>query len=290
MEDIKTISYESEHYPPLLREITQAPTQLYVRGNIELLQYEPMLAVVGSRKASPYGRQCIDYLLSPLVQAKVPLVSGLAYGIDSLAHKLCLKHTTPTIAILGSGLDDVSIYPKTHISLAHDIIKQGGTLVSEYPPNAPAYQSNFPARNRIIAGLCQATLVIQAAKKSGSLITARLALEYGRDVLAVPGAINAPLSIGTNTLIRDGATPVIEPDDILTAFDISKNDQQQTLVTTLTPNQHVILDLLSEQPQHIDYIAEQSHLPVNNLSVILTELELTGLAQSVGGMKYIKIK
>ena len=220
----KAIGIEDSLYPSLLREISSPPKQLYIRGNVKILNNPHLLAVVGARKANHYGQQCIDKLLATPVNQGVAIVSGLAYGIDSMAHRLAVKLNRPTIAILGSGIDDATIYPKRHVSLAHEILANDGAIVSEYSPRTPALAHHFPARNRIIAGLCKTTMVIQAAKRSGSLITARLALESDRDVCAIPGAITDRLSDGPNQLIQQGATPILEPQDILDMLNLMSTD------------------------------------------------------------------
>lgn len=285
--EIHTITPESEYYPPLLREIPFPPAQLYIRGNIELLQHVPLLAVVGSRKASAYGKQSISYLLPPVIAAGVPIVSGLAFGIDSLAHRTCVEAKAPTIAVLGSGIDDHSIYPRAHISLAHHILEYGGTLLSEYPAGVAGYKSNFPERNRIIAGLCQATLIVQAAEHSGSLITAKCALESNRDVWAVPGNITDPLAQGTNFLIAQGATPITKPGDILHLLGLEVASAKKSL-DNLPDEQLALLHFLSDAPLHIDAITSQTGQPPEKIAVMLTELELTEHVQHVGGMKYVR--
>lgn len=290
-EEIIRLSDQSERYPPLLREIHEAPTELYVRGNASLLSHEPMLAVVGSRKANHHGKHAVEHLFGPLVATGVPLVSGMAYGIDSLAHAACLEASTPTIAVLGGGIDDASIYPKRHIALAHDIIAAGGAVVSEYEPGTPPHLGQFPVRNRIIIGLCQAVVVVQAAERSGSLISSRLALENGREVAAVPGSLADPLAWGTNRLIRDGATPLLEPSDV---FDLLKmvnpiaeaTDQQR--VAHLTTEQRAVFDALSDHPLHTDELIAATKLASPVLAATIVELEMQDLIHHIGGMKYIK--
>lgn len=287
-QDIVTITEESETYPPLLREIHDPPRQLYIRGDIDLLHHEPLLAVVGSRKASTYGKNCLVTLLTPLVQAGVPLVSGLAYGIDAAAHRLCVDYNQPTIAVLGSGVDDESIYPKANIKLVHAILNSAGTIISEYEPGTAPFLGHFPARNRIIAGLTAATLVVQAAARSGSLITARLALESGRDVCAVPGAINDPLAQGTNQLIKDGAASITAPEDILTLLGFDARAAAPERSVSLTPAQQNIYDTISAEPIHVDDLAQITLLPTPVIAAELLQLELAGIVSHVGGMKYIK--
>lgn len=273
-------------YPPQLDHVYRPPEQLYTRGNSALLSHDKLLAVVGSRRGNAYGQQAIKQLLTPAVRAGVILVSGLAYGIDSMAHRLSLDEQQPTIAVLGSGLDNKSIYPRVHISLAERIVANGGLLLSEYPPGTPAFLGHFPARNRIIAGLSRATLVVQAAARSGSLITARLTLDAGRDVLAVPGAITDLLAAGTNQLIQQGATPALSPPDILDLFGL-KSEAVGT-VRQLNADQQLILKTLSAEPQHIDELVQTTHLPPHMVSAVLLELEMLDAAHHVGGMKYVK--
>lgn len=295
-----TITLSDSQYPNLLREIHDPPEQLFVRGNLDILTHPYLLAVVGARQANHYGQQCIDRLLTSPVKQGVILVSGLAYGIDSIAHRLSVKLAQPTIAILGSGIDDDSIYPRRHLALAQAILEHNGTVVSELPPGTPPLSGHFPRRNRIIAGLCTTTLVVQAAQRSGSLITARLALESDRDVCAVPGAINDPLAAGCNQLIQNGATPALESKDILETMKLtpvpadhlsspsSDKEAAKSYNSTLTEPQRTLLHLLSSTPKHIDQIAQESDTPVTNISVTLMELELIEVVQNTGGMKYIK--
>jgi len=288
-QDMQVISISNKLYPPLLREIHDPPAQLYVRGNVDILSSDKLLAVVGSRNNSYYGQKCVTDLLTPVVKAGIPLVSGLAFGIDSLAHKLCVDLNQPTIAVLGSGADDATIYPHQHVELAHQIIAQNGAVISEYKPRAPSRPGRFPARNRIIAGLTKTTLVVQAAQKSGSLVTARLALESDRDVAAVPGAITDPLAQGTNHLIQQGATPILKPQDLLDIFELAAGDVAAQIIADLSPQQQQVAQHLSAEPQHIDVIADRSNLPTSLLSVTLIELEMHNVVQNVGGQRYVKI-
>lgn len=289
MTNITTLTLDDPLYPVLLKEISDPPNPLYVRGNAQLLNFSPLLAVVGSRKSSAYGKQAIERLLTPLVKSGIPLVSGLAYGIDSIAHHLCLSFHTPTIAVLGSGIDDAAIYPKLHVKLAHSIIEDGGVIISEYPAGTAPLQYHFPARNRIIAGLTMSTLVVQAAARSGSLITARLALEYGRDVAAVPGAITDSLSAGTNQLIQQGATPLLTPEDAFAMLNIDPVTAASNNVSAaLTDQQKIVLAAMSSTPLHVDELVAITSLPSPVLSVTLTELELIDAVENLGGMQYVK--
>ena len=284
---IHVLKKGDKEYPPLLAEIIDAPKKIYVRGNKELLSHPNLFTVVGSRKANIYGRQCASEILPPLAKAGMPLVSGLAYGIDSLAHKACVDQQKQTVAVLGSGIDDASIYPKANIQLAHEILKHDGVLLSEHEPKAPTYPSNFPKRNRIIAGLTKGTLILQADIRSGSLITARLALEYNRDIFAIPGPINDPLSNGTNLLIQSGAHPIMSAQDILSVYEIDEILADNN-TANLPKNHRSLLDKLTRKPQHIDIIAEAANLTTHTASSILAELELADQVQHVGNMKYIQ--
>ena len=207
--EIKKINISNHLYPKLLKEITNPPQVIYYVGKLEQALLFP-LAVVGSRRSDKYGKDVLLSLLTPDITDNTIIISGLARGIDTQAHLLA-KHT---IAVLGTGLDPASFYPPENWLLCQRIVAQGGLVISEYPPGTKANSKNFPQRNRIIAGLCRAVLVVQAQKRSGALITARLALEGGRDVLAVPGSIFNDLSAGVNQLISQGATPICNSNDL----------------------------------------------------------------------------
>jgi DNA processing protein len=287
-EHIQTITRAHSLYPPLLREIAQPPSRLFVRGNVEILTYAHVLSVVGSRKHSEYGKRACEYLLPPLVRAGLVLVSGLAYGIDSLAHRACVQNNRPTIAVLGSGIDDASIYPRGNVRLAHEIIAKGGCLVSDYPRGTKAQKRFFPDRNRIVTGLTRATLVVQAGDKSGTLISARLALEANREVCAIPGPVTDPLSWGPNSLIQQGALLVHRPEDILMLFGLEKATAANSDLNQLSLEQAHIFKQLSSEPQHIDTIIELVHLPAPHVSSLLVELEMLGWVTNVGGMRYAR--
>ncbi|HYU64864.1 MAG TPA: DNA-processing protein DprA, partial [Candidatus Paceibacterota bacterium] len=197
---IINLTRKDKTYPKLLSQIHQPPKMLYYRGNISLFQ-TPCLAVVGTRKLTPYGQEATRFLVHDLIKASCTIVSGLALGIDAAAHTAALEAGGNTIAVLGSGIDDESIYPRTNFNLAHKILNHNGLIVSEYPEGTKAQHFTFPARNRIISGLSRGVVVIEADRESGALITAQFALEQNRDVFAIPGSIFAPRSIGTNSLI-----------------------------------------------------------------------------------------
>lgn len=287
MDDVTAITRSDSAYPPLLKEMNDPPEQIYIRGDASILSAPHILASVGSRKANSYGKQAISILLPPAVRADIVITSGLAYGVDALSHQVAVKEKKPTIAVLGGGIDDKTIYPAPHRKLAHEILEYGGAIVSEWPPGTPARPAHFLQRNRIIAGLAQATLVVQAATKSGSLVTARLALDYNREVLAVPGNINEPIAQGTNLLIQEGAIPALSPQDIAAVFkiDFSKAGSK---IKNLNKEQKTILKHVSADPRHVDEISGLVQLPANQVSTLLLELELEDRVMHVGGMKYIK--
>lgn len=216
-ENIKYIYFKEDCYPSLLKEIYDPPLVIYFKGNMNF-DFKKCLAIVGSRKHSYYGEKVINSLLKALTEQNLIIVSGLALGIDSLAHQASLGHKGKTIAILGSSLEDKYLYPKENKSLAKDIVKSGGALLSEFPLGTNPSKSNFPLRNRIISGLSQATLIIEAKERSGSLITAKQALEQGREVMAVPGNIFSKYSGGTNKLIALGAKLIRNDNDVLDFF------------------------------------------------------------------------
>lgn len=288
-DEISMITAFDKTYPPLLTQIHKPPAQLYYRGDISLLNHPNLLAVVGSRKINMYSRQAMQKLLPPCIRSGVVIVSGMAYGVDSVAHRLCIETGAPTIAVLGCGVDDASLYPRGNKTLAQEILKTGGLIISEYKPGTPAYIGQFPARNRIIAGLCRATLIVQAAKRSGSLITARLTLESNREVLAIPGPITDPSCEGTNILIRDGAQPILESTDILSLFEIEEGKQEDMHYEQLREDLQIIIAVLSFSPLYIDDIALASNVSVAEASAALLELEMIGAVSNMGGMKYARM-
>ncbi len=254
-EKISFVTWHDYNYPKLLLEISSPPPILYYKGILRAdEENEPLsLAVVGARNHSPYAEKSINELIGPLIYHRIEIISGLAYGIDSLAHRAALNAKGRTMAVLGSGLSQINIYPLENKKLADDIIKNGGAIISEFPPDTPPIKSNFPRRNRIISGLSQATLIIEAKQKSGSLITASYALEQNRDVLAVPGSIFSLLSGGTNKLIQDGAKLITCFGDILEVFNINVkktspkiNRQISFDFKTENNNEKIILDILLE--------------------------------------------
>ena len=291
---IRILPYFDPEYPNLLREIPDFPPLLYIRGNFTGWNEKPCLTIIGSRNHTSYGRQVTEKLATEAVEAGFVVVSGLAFGIDSDAHAAALRHHGETLAVLGSGIDDEHITPQSHRSLAHSVI-QHGALLSEYPPGATASKGTFPARNRIMAGLSAGTLVVEAMEKSGTAITARLALDYDREVFAVPGSIFSPLSMGCHRLIRQGAIPATGMADILEAYPHLGHTTKKTTGSPATPenlsaNEMIVWNLLSHEALHIDTILKRSTLETTETMAQLTFLELKGLAKNIGGQQYVKMR
>lgn len=289
-QNIDIITLKDKDYPALLKEIYNPPALLYVRGNIKN-QNGFYLAVVGTRKPSSYGRQVTFQLIGLLAQTKITIVSGLALGIDALAHQASLDFGAPTIAVLGGGCDNYSIYPRTNFGLAQKILERGGGLLSEYPPGTRPLPQNFPQRNRIISGLTLGTLVIEAGEKSGTSITARAALEQNREVFAVPGSIYSLNSRGTNNLIKMGAKLVSCVQDILDELnlDLIIKPNKKEKISPATQEEAVLLKYLSGEPIHIDELIQKTKLPSAQISPILTMMEMQGKVRNVGVGNYVLI-
>jgi len=284
--DNHIISYEDPRYPALLKQITSPPLLLFAQGDLSRLD-SPQIAIVGSRSCTPYGQQKAHDLGLHLAQAGFTVTSGLAIGVDGMAHQGALQEAGSTIAVLGTGLNN--IYPKRHANLA-STIREKGLLLSEFWPNAPAYPSNFPRRNRIISGLSLGTLVIEASIKSGSLITARYALEQNRDVFALPGSVDNPQACGCLKLIQQGAKLVLDANDIINEYP-ALNFNNQTNQKQLNPikNQHFLLEMIDYHLTSFDTILTRSGLDVVSLQNELIELEINGII-SVQPQGYIKLK
>ena len=273
-----------EHFPPKLKEIPDAPEHLYVEGELPEPEKYIYLGVVGSRKHSSYGKVACEDLIKGLSGQPIVIVSGLALGIDAVAHTSALEAGLFTVAVPGSGLAPEVLYPKSHFRLARDIIDSGGALLSEFEPEFKATPWSFPKRNRIVAGLCDAVLVIEATEKSGALITAKLATGYNRDVLAVPGSIYSEQSKGPNNLIARGAYPITSSQDIIKHFNLrteGKTEQQQ-LFESFSEKEIAVLRLLTE-PRTKNYLYENCGLSNTECSIILSTLELKDVTQEEFG-------
>lgn len=275
---IKKLSLHDSSYPPLLREIPDPPKTLYCLGSDISILLDPALAIVGSRKVSYYGKTVTEQLTSQLTGKGINIVSGLALGVDSIAHKAALEARGLTIAVLPCGLDRV--YPSSHTALAKQILASGGLFVSEYPPETTPMKHHFIARNRIVSGLCKGVLITEAAQRSGSLHTANFALEQGREVFAVPGPITSPTSAGTNNLIKSGATPVTKPEDILDAFGLAYSPC--TNPTGSNAAEQLILDQLKLGVAESELLMLATNLSAGQFSDTITRLEIKGYIKPVG--------
>lgn len=285
MYTIIPITPEEYLYPPLLKEIHNPPAKLYIAGSSELLQ-SPGIAIVGSRAMTQYGEHVCRMLVQDLVRAGFTIVSGLATGIDGTAHRAAIAAGGNTIAVLGSGLDPESVYPTEHRGLAKRIAAGHGVLVSEYSPGTRSQRYCFPARNRIIAGMTLGTIVIEARQKSGALITAKYALDYNREVFAVPGSILSSRSTGTHQLLRQGAILIESIDDVLrelqhsqTALTLNQAALPLPHVPEYTKAQRAILELLETQAYHPDDITSVLGASTGEILMNLTELEIKGIVR-----------
>lgn len=272
----------TQNIPVLLREISDPPKKLYVRGTLPAEDIVTV-CIVGSRKYSAYGKEVCEKLVASLAPYKVSIVSGLALGIDSIAHESALRHKMHTIAVPGSGLDPSVLYPSSHKRLAENILASGGALLSEFEPTFKATTWSFPQRNRIMAGLSKIVIVIEAEKKSGTLITARLAMEYNRDVAAVPGPIFSKNSEGPHHLIKNGAIPITSPDDLIEALNLEKQTEENFTKNDLSEEEQKIVSLLEQEPLTRNEIVEILDLSTTECSVLLTKLELRGVVKESFG-------
>ncbi|MCC6804187.1 MAG: DNA-protecting protein DprA [Anaerolineae bacterium] len=284
---------EDDAYPDLLRNLPDAPLTLYMRGTL-VAQDELALAVVGTRKASGYGRDATAYFSRQLAAQGVTIVSGLAHGIDAVAHRNALEAGGRTIAVMGCGID--RIYPPDHAELARQIV-QNGALVSEFPLGTKPEARNFPRRNRIISGVSLGVLIVEAPEQSGAMITATLAAEQGKEVFAVPGSVFNAASVGTNRLIQDGAKLVITVDDILDELNIARRKvEARALTKQIAPTgssvgeqERAVLAFLNSDPLPVDELALRSSLPASELLGVLTLLELQGYVEADGRGNYRRI-
>ncbi|MBN2394238.1 MAG: DNA-processing protein DprA [Anaerolineae bacterium] len=281
----QVLTWDSPNYPNILSQIDDAPPVLFVRGTLTPAD-EWSVALVGTRKATVYGREVARRLATDLGHNRVTLVSGLARGIDSVAHRAALDAGGRTLAVLGSGVDH--IYPPEHHKLAEAII-ENGALISDYPLETRPEAANFPARNRIISGLSLGVVVVEAGVKSGALITADFALDHGREVFAVPGSILGPASVGCNRLLRDGANIVTEVGDILEVLHLDQVSEKQLAreILPANPTEAAILERLTPEPRHLDELSREIELPVETISSTLVMMELKGMTRQVAPLQYV---
>lgn len=286
---IKTIKKSSQDYPKLLKEIHNAPKQLYVRGILPK-NHDMNFAIVGTRAASEYGKTLAFKIAKELAELGFNIISGMALGIDTQAHLGALAGNGKTIAVLGSGIDNASIFPKENLTLVKKIVDSGGAVISEYAPEAKSEIWYFPERNRIVSGLSRGVLVVEAPEKSGALITAGLALEQNRDVFAIPGSIFSRNSTGANNLIKSGAKMVTSVDDILEELSLInlKDRKNKSEEERLNPEEKLILNIIIKEPIHIDKICEIAKMPVASVLPIISILEIQGIIKNIGG-KFVKI-
>ncbi|KKP88844.1 DNA protecting protein DprA [Candidatus Nomurabacteria bacterium RIFOXYC2_FULL_36_19] len=272
-------------FPKALLEIPQPPENLWIIGELPTDKNLIYLSVVGSRKFTTYGREACEKIITGLKGYPIVIVSGFAMGIDTIAHKAAMRAGLKTMVFPGSGLSDKAIYPKTNVQLMREVVENGGCLLSEFEPDFMATQWGFPMRNRLMAGISKAVLIIEAEERSGTLITARLTTEYNRDLLVVPGSIFSSNSNGTNRLLKQGATPVANSEDVLEAlgFELPKDEEKQKkLFADLSPEEKKIVALLREPIPRDDLIREMK-IPIPTANAMLTVMEIKGLIKEEMG-------
>lgn len=287
-EKIEVIAIDDELYPPLLKEIYSPPQLIFFKGRLRKRD-EFNLAVVGSRKYTTYGKMAALEIVDGLARNNLTIVSGLALGIDALAHEACLKAGGRTMAVLGSGLDKQNIYPSHNRYLAEKIADSDGAVISEFPIGMPPLRHNFPQRNRIISGVSLGVLVIEAGQKSGALITAQFALEQNREVFAVPGSIFSSASAGANELIKKGGRPVTTAADIIETLNLTQITAhiENKKIIPETPEEKIILEHLSKEPIHINDLVRSSKLDTKIINSTLTIMEMKGMVKNLGNMQYV---
>ena len=286
---VSVVTWGSPEYPELLREIPAAPPLVFLRGQLEPID-RWAVAVVGTRRLTAYGRQVTHDLVAGLVSNGITIISGLARGIDAVAHRTAIEGGGRTIAVMASGID--KIYPPEHRDLAREIVAGHGALVTDYPFGAEPESNHFPARNRLISGLSLGVIVIEAGERSGALITARFALEQNREVFAVPGNIHSPVSVGTNRLIQQGGKLVMRVEDVLEELNLKMVVEQAVaqIILPETAEEAALIAQLSSQPVHVDELGRLTSMPMSLISSTLTMMELKGMVQQVGGMNYIRLR
>ncbi|NTU69752.1 DNA-protecting protein DprA [bacterium] len=275
-ENIRVIFYQDSDFPANLKNIQDPPYFLFVRGKLDL---NIPFSIVGSRKASRYGVIVTESISSKLAKAGMTIVSGLALGIDAIAHRGALSVKGKTVAVLGTVVNDASIYPQTNWGLAQKILESGGSIISEYPPFYPIHKMNFPERNRIISGISNGVLIAEAREKSGALITADFALEQGRDVFAIPHDITRVESVGGNNLLKEGAFVVTSAKDITNFYEIYEEPQDKNI---FTEKEGKIFSLLGLESLHINELSKQSGLTIEDTSATLSLMEIKGLVTNNG--------
>lgn len=285
---IAIVEADDPEFPRQLGEISAVPVALYIKGRLR--NDLPHLAVVGTRKATAYGREAARKIIRELAaETDIAIVSGLAQGIDAEAHRAALEAGLPAIGVLGGGLDRESFFPPENWQLAQQMLASGGAIISEYPPGTPPLKHHFPARNRIIAGLSKGVLVVEAPERSGALITARFAVEENRDVFAIPGPLFSPNTAGVHRLIQDGAKLVAGASDIIEELGLTRRTPRERAETILTDEtERTILTLLGE-PASVDDIKEKTNMPTPAIISCLSLLELKGFIRPMGQNRFQRI-
>ncbi|RJQ35974.1 DNA-protecting protein DprA [Candidatus Parcubacteria bacterium] len=285
---IALVAAEDDEFPHELRQLAHPPAALYIKGRIT--PGKPRIAVIGTRKATPYGLEATRKIVRDLADiADVAIVSGLARGIDGAAHRAALESSIETVGVLGGGLDRTSFYPAEHWDMAEQIIRKGGAVISEYPPASRPLKHHFRARNRLIAGLVRVVVVAEAPERSGTLITVNYALEQGRDVFAIPGTLFSAASAGNNRLIQEGAALLRSAEELVDALGISKRAAPPSSAGALTDaTQRTILELLSE-PQSVDELCRTTELPPAAVISCLSMLELKGYVRGMGQNRFQRV-
>lgn len=284
---ITVLTINDPDYPRKLSRIEYPPPVLFVKGSFEDADLNTV-AVVGTRRCTSYGKQVTRELAGFLARNQITVVSGLARGVDGIAHRVALDEGGRTIAVLGCGIDIV--YPSEHRDLAGQVINNGA-LISDYYPGTPPDGRNFPPRNRIIAGLSQLTVVVEAGERSGAIITAEFAASQGRDVFAIPGSIYAKRSKGTNRLIRDGAFPLLDYDELLQALNMEHSEEYRYARKVILENdiELLLMKTLAEDPMHVDEISAVTGIPIDRISATLSMMRIKGLVNEINHMTYLAI-
>ncbi len=288
MEDIRQIKISDPSYPAGLKKLKNPPKIIFYRGNPNFKKNA--VAIVGSRKYTPYGKQIALEIAGDLAQSGIAVISGMASGIDTFAHQACLEKNGYTIAVLGSGIDDKSIFPSENVKLAREIIESGGCVLSEYPPGTKGAKYTFPNRNRIIAALSQGITVIEAPEKSGSLITAQWGKILKKKIFAIPNSIYCASSKGCNALIKNGAMLAEDAQDIIQGLGIKQTDKTRARMSGDDNNETAILKILCNGPAHIDKIIESSGLAPSQICSSLAILEIKGKVRNLGGNMFCLAK
>lgn len=288
-ENISLVTILDKDYPPLLKQTSDPPYLLYVRGTLEPA-HKQCFGVVGTRAISEYGKRVTPHITLDIARAGFTIVSGLAAGVDTLAHKTAIEAGTPTIAVLGCGIDDATVFPAQNINLARKIVEKGGAVISEYAPGAHATKFSFPQRNRIVSGLSQGVLVVEADEQSGAIITAKCALDQNRDVFAIPGSIFSKTSIGTNDIIKTGAKLVTSANDILEEYQMVVNSKQQVLsIKPENENEEKILSALTDEPITANDLVRVTGLEPSVVNSTIMIMELNKKIKDIGHGKFVSL-